>query len=125
MTLDRKLFSEDQAVTTTAVSTNQLDFGEGTGHIGDGQAVRLYVQVTEDFAVLTSLKVELQDSADDQTYATVLSGPVVPLAALKAGKVLLEISVPKNMRQYHQLNYVVAGSAATAGKVTAGYIPVP
>lgn len=125
MTLDKNLFSEDQAVTGTAVSTNVLDFGDETGNVGDGQSIRVYAQVTEDFATCTSIKVELQDSADDSTFNTVLEGPVVAVADAVAGKALIDVTVPKGMRRYHRLNYVIAGSNATAGTVTAGYMPVP
>jgi len=124
MTLDRKLFSEDQAVTDTAVSENKLRF-PGGGNIGDGQSVRLYAQVTEDFATCTSVQVQLQTSDDDSSWDTVLEGPVVALADAVAGKVLLEVSVPKDMLEYHQLNYVIDGDNATTGKITAGYMPAP
>lgn len=125
--LDRKLFSEDQAVTTTAVSDNTLRYpstgGAAVGNIGDGQNVRVYAQVTADFATCTSVKVQLQTSANNSDWDTVREGPVVPVADAVAGKVLFEGTVPKEMLEYHRLNYVVAGSAATAGTITAGYEP--
>lgn len=128
MTLDKNLFSENQAVTGTAVSDNTLRYkdtgGDGdVGNIGDGQNVRVYAQVTADFATCTSIQVQLQTSANNSDWDTVLEGPVVPVADAVAGKVLIETNVPKGMSEYHRLNYVIAGSNATAGTVTAGYAP--
>ena len=124
MTLDKNFFSVDQAVTETADSTNKMRFPVAHGNIGDGQSVRIYVQVTEDFETCTSVQVTLQSSPDDSTWTTVLSGPVVLVADAVAGKVLLEVTVPKGMTEYHKLNYVIDGSNATAGKITAGYMPL-
>ena len=117
----KNLFSDDQAVTATAASTDVIRFEEGGGNVGDGQNLRVYAQVTEDFATCTSLQVQLQSSPDNSAWTTVLSGAAVPVASLKAGEVLLDVTVPKGMAEYHRLNYVVAGTAATAGKVFAGY----
>jgi len=126
MTIDKNMFSDEQAVTATAASTNVIDFGADLGNIGDGQSVRVYAQVVVDFATLTSLTVALQTSAvEGSGYYAVLTGPTVVLADLVAGKVVLEATVPKDMLQYCRLYYTVAGSSATAGKVTAGLMPVP
>lgn len=119
MRLDKNLFSDDQAVTATAVSENIVRFPDA-GNIGDGGSVRAYAQVTTDFATLTSLQVEYQTSPDDSTWTTVLAGEDIALADLVAGKVLLDVSVPKDATEYHRMRYVVTGSDATAGEVTAG-----
>ena len=134
MTLDRKLFSEDQPHTETAVSTNVLDFGEGTGNIGDGQSIRVYAQIVADFTTCISVQTQHQTSDDKDTWATVLEGPVVAVADAVAGKVLLEVTVPKNMGRYHRINYALVLDATgeppvdipeATGKVTAGYVPAP
>lgn len=118
----KNLFSDQQAVTGTAASEDVIHFEEGGGNVGDGQNLRVYAQVTEDFAMLTSLQVQLQHSDDNGSWTTVLSGPVVPVGDLVAGKELIDVTVPKDMEAYHRLNYVVAGTNATAGKVFAGYL---
>lgn len=43
MTLDKNLFSDEQVVTASAASTNEVEFPDA-GNVGDGQSVRLYVQ---------------------------------------------------------------------------------
>lgn len=124
MTLDKNLFANDQAVTATAASENVLRFPDA-GNVGDGQSVRVYAQITEDFATCTSIQAQLQGSANNSDWDTVIEGPVVAVADAVAGKVLLETTVPKGMAEYHRMNFVVAGSDATAGTITAGYIPTP
>lgn len=123
MRLDKNLFSDDQSLAVgagTTPSTNSVNFGSAIGNVGDGESVRVYAQLTEDMAGGTNVQAILQDSDDDSTYATVLSGPVVPVAEALAGKVLLDVDVPKGMQQYHRVAYVTTGTH-TAGKVTAGY----
>lgn len=126
MTIDRRMFSDDQSLAVaagTTASTDVRDFGD-TGNIGDGQAVRVYVQVTEDMAGGTNVQAVLQDSANNSDWETQLAGAVVPVADAVAGKVLLESTVPKGMRRYHRVAYVTTGTH-TAGTVTAGYVAAP
>lgn len=264
MTLDKNLFSNAQAITASAASTNELKFKAGSGNIGDGQSVRVYVQVVAPFdgqgakekttftapttAALTdgngsvfrfftpangdfvantygayfridgvdspptiagatlvpidvetgddaatnapkivealnalpdvnvsavgttitienvrtgavtdtadgngsddtndtgisftkatdgaapsTLKVSLQDSPDGSTYEDVLAGETWTEDELVAGKVALEVTVPKHMRQYHQVYYTVGNgpfvhSAGVSSEISAGYMPVP
>lgn len=133
------LFSDAQAITDTAGSTNVIDLGAmGIPHgaseaplrnIGQGENLPLLVQVVENFAGLTNLavQVETSDKADFSAgvkmHAT--SGPV-PLAKLKAGYSFFPDIVPDadkdGMGRYMRLKYVKTGSNATAGKVTAGIV---
>ena len=54
MILDEQgLFSNNQKITATAVSTNVLDLGKR--EVSFGTPVELFIQVTEDFVKLTSL----------------------------------------------------------------------
>jgi len=74
MILDKQnLFSDDQAVTVTADSTNVIDLG--IAGMGKGEPVRLIAQVTETFDGGTSLQVSLVTS-DSSTFngATTLVG---------------------------------------------------
>ena len=69
-----QLFSNDQAITATAVSTNVIDLGvagtpvHGAAPLhndkGLGTAVPVLIQVTEAFTLLTSLTVTLENSAN-------------------------------------------------------------
>lgn len=125
--LGRFRFADDQDLAggaATTPSTNVRDMGSATlGDIGAGQGVRVIAVVSgEDFAGGTSVQAVLQDSADNSTFATVMSGPVVETAGAIKGKVLLEGTVPKGMRRYHRLAFTTVGTM-TAGMVTAGYMP--
>jgi hypothetical protein len=118
-------FSEDQAVTATAVSTNVLDIGLADPNMGAGLPKQIEVRVEDDFATLTSLQVVVQDSADNSTFAAILEGPVVLLADLVSGARILTTRLPDVHRRYLRLNYVVAGSDATAGSVNADILKTP
>ena len=125
-------FSENQAITATAISENVMDLGElGTvpyeraalvANLGAGTEIPLLVQVTEDFAGLTSLTVSFETSAAaGLTAATVLyrSG-AIPLATLKAGYRLPIRWLPDaDLQRYVGLRYRVGDPNATAGRITA------
>lgn len=111
------LFSNKQAVTTTATSTNEIDLGVAGDAIG--QELTIHVVVDTAFATLTSLTVSLETSANGSTWTTVLSGPAVPRASLTKGANIFCVRVPQGLSRYVRLKYTVGGSNATAGKVTA------
>lgn len=129
------MFSDDQAITASAVSTNVLDFGavDTPKHaaaalardMGKGNEAEIRIQVTEDFATLTSLTVKLQGSVDEAFSSPVDLQTTVAVAAadLVAGKVFSidDFEIGSTYR-YYRLSYVVAGSDATAGKVHAGIV---
>lgn len=126
------LLSDDQAITATARSTNVIDLGApGTPYgaaaainqdVGKGTEIPLLVQVTETFATLTSLAITVETSANaDLSSSVVLSSTTVAAAALVAGYQLPIRVVPDKVnRRYFGVRYTVAGSDATAGKITAG-----
>lgn len=118
------LYSDDQAITATAVSTNVVDGGATTGDLGKGRPIPIRVQVTEAFDLLTSLQFDLQvDDNEAMASAKVVQSQTVLLADLVAGKVINFNYLPKGMdERYSQLNYTVVGTAPTAGKVTAGIV---
>lgn len=128
-----QLFSDDQAVTATAVSTNVIDTGvRGTpfdaaaavnGDIGKGNPIQFLVQVTEDFATLTSLTITLETSENaDLSSSTVLySSGAVGVATLLQGYQIPVQYIPNGATgRYIGLRYTVGGSNATAGMITAG-----
>lgn len=134
MILDRtSLFSEGQAITTTSASTNVVDLGAtGTPYgapvalnrdLGRGTDVPLYVGVTEAFAGLTGLRIDVQTSADAAFTAplTAFTSPTYALADLQPGaRYLLPDTIPVGAnRRYMRLLYTVTGTA-TAGRITAG-----
>jgi hypothetical protein len=130
----QQLFSNDQAITASAESTNVIDLGTpGTvmnapyplnRDIGRGTPIPILVQVTTSFATLTSLKVAVQ-SSDTEAFTgqvdTVTETEAIPVAQLVAGYQFRLDWVPKGTKhRYVRLYYTIAGSSATAGVVTAG-----
>ena len=131
----QQLFSDDQAITASAASTNLLDLGvEGTvllapndlvRDIGKGTPIPIWIGVTVAFATLTSLKVAIQTD-DDVAFGsakTVLETEAIALANLVAGyRFNLDYIPLDTAERYVRLNYTVAGSDATAGQITAGIV---
>lgn len=120
------MFSEDQAVTASAASTNVIDLGAVDAVVPQtnlrGMA-RIRCQVTTNFATCDSLIVSVQTDGDEAfgSAVTLITGATVLTAALLAGKVLLDIEVPiESLERYVRLYYTIGGSSATAGKVFAG-----
>lgn len=124
------LFSDDQAITATADSTNVVDLGlPGTPFggaapliqdIGKGTKIPILIQVTEAFNNLTSLTVNLSVGPTAALGTTILS-QVILLADLIAGKQVVFDVLPKEIDvQFLGVEYVVTGVAPTTGTVTAG-----
>jgi hypothetical protein len=130
------LFSDAQAITATAASTNIVDLGAtGTPYgalgalirdVGRGTPVEILVTVTTTFATLTSLTVSIEtdDNSGFSSAAIALTGNAVPVATLVAG---YQFRVPTVLphgtnERYLRLKYTVAGSNATAGAVTAAIV---
>ena len=119
------IFSDDQAITASATSTNIFDLGSATrGDIGKGTAIPIVVQVTTDFATCTSLTVGIQtDSVENFASPKTLISQTIVLASLVAGAKFSFNSIPIGTdERYVRLYYTIAGSDATAGKVTAGIV---
>ena len=125
------LLSNKQSVTTTALSTNVMDLGtKGIPYGGNalnkdqgkGNPIPILIQVTEDFATLTSLTITLEVAATSaMTSSTVLNSQTIVAADLIAGKQTYMQCLPNGVDQrYLAVRYTVTGSAATAGTVTAG-----
>lgn len=136
MLFDRQnLFSNAQAVTATAVSTDVIDFGPRqtpmhaanpiTRDVGKGRLIDLYAQVVANFATLTSLTVEVQVD-DNEAFSSprvIAVTPAIPVAQLIAGYRFPLRHVPLGAdERYMRLRYVVGGSNATAGAITAGFV---
>jgi hypothetical protein len=123
MYLDKEnLFSEDQAITVTAASTDVIDLG--LTEMGRGEEIEILVQVTTDFADGTSLQVALQtdDNAGFSSAATLFSSAAIATASLVAGYTFAMGKLPDNLvERYVRLYYTVVGTMS-AGKVVAGLI---
>lgn len=122
MILDEQaLFSDKQAVTATAASTNVIKVN---GDIGKGEPVEILAQVVETFAGVTSVKLSVQTCAtEDGTYEDLVSTDAIAVAKLKAGYKFPIKFLPTGIKNFLRLNYTVVGTAAgTAGKITAGIV---
>ncbi len=128
----QSMFSNRQAITATAASTDVLDLGAaGTPKfakgpvirdLGRGRPIPINIQIVEAFNNLTSLTVALQVDNDSAfgSPKTVLS-VVVPLAELTAGRTIPPFYIPVGVdERYVRLLYTVTGTAPTLGRVTAG-----
>ena len=119
------LFSENQAITDDAASTNVIDFSKGTlKEIAFGTPIPLRIQVTENFATLTSLNIQVQTATDAAftTPVTLAETGAIATATLKAGYTAPIRFIPKGNLGYMRLYYDVTGSNATTGKITAGIV---
>jgi len=111
-------FSDAQAPTTgTTASTNVVDTGVAGRGIGSGEPVWLVVQVvtTCTSGGSNTTQAVLQDSADNSSFSTVLSGVATAVASLVAGYNLLRVALPLGLRRYLRVAYVIATADLTAG----------
>lgn len=134
MILDANLIlSEAQAVTATAISENVIRvpdsgtvYGEAAAisrNLGPGEEIPFLMQVTEDFATLTSLTItiETSDNANLSSSTVLASSGAIAAASLVAGyrPSFTRVMPDGVLSDYIGLRYTVAGSNATTGKITA------
>jgi len=62
-----------------------------------------------------TVQAKLQTSTDNATWVDMVSGPVVALANLVAGAILLQVQPPPGMLQYWRVAYVVGTAVLTGG----------
>lgn len=118
-------FSDAQAITTTAVSTNVINLGSDR-NIGMG----------EPMCVLFNVDVAADGTTTDETYqfdvqtgstvtpTTVISSIIIGYATLVAGyQFALALPPDLSAGQYLRLNYVVGGTTPTI-TVTAHLMPI-
>ena len=130
MILDQQsIFSDAQAITVTAISSNVIDMmpsgTQAKTGVGDGQDITLFAQAVAAFAGGTSMQIQLV-SADDAALSV---NPIVhydtgaiALASLAARARLIAVDLPYGKyRRYLGLKYTVVGTM-TAGTVLAALI---
>ncbi len=124
--IDKNLqISNAQAITATATSTDVIDAGATKNaaigrDLGGGTQLFLEVTVGATFtaAGAGTLTIALQDSADNSSFADVLTTPALALASLVVGS-RFYIPLPAKMRRYIRANYTVATGPMTAGTLCA------
>ena len=117
--------SEDQAITTTAFSTDTIDLGTARD-IGEGTALYMNFAVTTALANGTSVKFEVVTSANANLSSPVVVGSsdAILTAALTVGKnvvVRINPDIAGKGKRYLGARYTVAGTF-NAGKVTADVV---
>lgn len=111
----------------SALPTNAQGAGARDLGIGDDPAMKLLVEVTATFNVITSLQIALQGAPDDGAggvgaFTDYAFGPVIPLAQLVQGAHLMDLDIPRVpagvvMPRYLQLRYVIVGGTNTTGRL--------
>ncbi len=124
------IFSDDQAIIATAISTNVIDLGvAGTPFdavaalnqdVGKGNKIPILIQVTESFNTLTSLTIAIETGATTSLGTVVISKSVL-LADLVAGYQFPVDVLPNEIdERYLGVRYTVVGTDPTEGIITAG-----
>lgn len=124
MLLDNEnVFSDAQAITGDAVSTNVIDMVKAG--LAPGNDLNIVLNVEEDFDNLTSLDIEVQSCALEDFSSGVTTHQSINklLAALTNGTQVDVGPLLNGTLQYVRLNYNVNGTDPTAGKVTAAILP--
>lgn len=121
MIIDKLLqVSNAQAVTSSAASTDVIDYGQANPNSGMGQNVTMAITVDEAATASGSATVtfSVQDSADNSTFSDVAVTGAIGKATLVAGAQVL-IPMPVVHRRYVRTYYTVATGPLTAGKFSA------
>lgn len=132
MILDNQtLFSDQQAITVTTVSTNTIDLGPINAgvvrDVGNGKPVPIVIQVTENFAAagaaVLTVTLQTDDNPSFTSPKTVSTVPGAAVADLRAGKAITMDYLPRGANErYLRLNYTVVTGPMTAGRITAGIV---
>lgn len=133
MILDSQLlFSDGQAVTTSAGSTNVVDLVDPRD-IGPGMPLKLLAVVgtafTTDSTNASTLTIEVQGSTNSTTsnFTTIARSAALGVASLGAQSKLFPIDWPAlpsgvALPRYIRLLYTVATAAFAGGTITAGLV---
>ena len=119
------MFSEAQAVTDTAASTDVIDLGPIDGNrrdIGVGYPLEFWVLVNEAATASgeATVNIQLQTSENNSSWTTIYDSGALAKATLTAGKQVVSAKVPSGVQRYLRVNYSVATGPLTACKFTAG-----
>jgi hypothetical protein len=120
--------SLEQVVTTTAATTNVIDAGATkSASLGRdiGAGTQLYLAYSVNTAATAggaaTVTFALQDSADNSSFADVITTVAVPVASLVAGATYY-LPLPPGMRRYIRGNYTVETGPLLTGKFNASIV---
>lgn len=115
-------FGTDQAVTTTAASTDIVDLGAARD-MGNGEPLELVILVTQSVtaagAATVGFALETDDNAGFSSPIVLANSGAIGKAALTVGTEVLRAKVPLDAERYLRINYTVATGPLTAGTFTA------
>ena len=137
MILDNtNIFSDGQAITATANSTNVIDLGAaGTPQgasvaiardVAVGNKIRLFCNVTQVFNNLTSLKIALvsDDNSSLSSPKEIASRTYLAAELAATGQLKFPAAVMLGAdERYLGLVFTVTGTAPTTGKISCGIVP--
>lgn len=108
-------------LTGTVVSTDSIDLLSANRNVGRTYPMRMAAYMTAALAGATSVQAQLIESANaNLSSPTVLaSGPVTATADATLGRELLDVNIGGTTKRYIGVQYVIVGTAPTAGTVTA------
>ncbi len=121
MIIDKLLqVSHNQTITTSAASTNVIDFGQTKPNTGMDDRCKMVVTVAKsvDAASPATVTFSVQDSADNSTFTDVITSGVIDKASLIAGLQMV-MPMPTQLRRYCRVYYKVANGPLTSGKFSA------
>lgn len=117
------MFSDDQAVTVTAPSTNIMDQLAAGNAVG--REVTLDVRVKTTFtaggSATMTIALETDNNASFSSAVVLWQATTVAVAALTAGK-KWRVKVPIGAERYLRMNYTVATGPMTAGAIDAALV---
>ena len=122
------LFSDAQAITSAAASTNLIDLGTANSRLGNGQPLYIRVQVDTTFADTGSDSTQTVTLEQDTTAAfgsATAVQTICTIGALQAaGSVFNAIIAPGVVtEQFIRLYFTPANGDTSAGAVTAMIVP--
>lgn len=121
MIIDSSLeLSIKQAVTTSAASTNVVDFGLKNPNLGNGPSPLYAVFTVNEAFTGGSMIIALQDSENNTSFTNVITSVSIAATDLKAGAQYV-MPLPVKHRRYIRAYYVFTGST-TAGKINAAIV---
>ncbi|NNA30639.1 Bbp16 family capsid cement protein [Pseudomonas lundensis] len=122
-------FSSGQVVAASAPSADVLDLGPLTHgntrrDIGAGEPIYLVVvaQAAATAAGAATTNIQLQTSDDNSAWITLFDSGSLALGSLAAGARPVQIAVPRGVRRYLRVNYVIGAGPLTTGTFWAGLV---
>lgn len=115
------IFSDSQAITATADSTNKVHVG--MKFIGKGSPLLMKAHVVQAFNNLTSLKVDLQQAdTESGSYASVESRTVLLAGLTKGADIGFRFLPRAATKEWFKIVYTVTGTAPSTGKIFAAIV---